>query len=76
MCGFLKELSLRDSRLSHYSSLISKRLRDHVLYLAQFQVASTCVIFTCSQTSHVTYHVIFTVSLTNHVMSHVIDPDT
>jgi len=46
-----------------------------MLYLTRFQVASTCVIFTCSQTSHVTYHVIFFDLSNNHVTSHVIDPD-
>jgi len=33
----------RDSQLCRYSPLISKCLRDHVLYLARFQVALTCV---------------------------------
>jgi len=65
-----------DSRLCRYSPLISKRLWDHVLYLARFQVTSTCVIFTRSQISHVMYHVIFFDLSNNHVTSHVIDPDT
>jgi len=75
-----------DSRLCRYLPLISKHLQDHMLYLARFQVVSTCVIFTCSQTSHVTHHVTF-FDLSNnhvtffdlsnnHVTSYVIDPDT
>jgi len=56
--------------------LFSICLQDYMLYLAQFQVASTCVIFTCSQTSHVTYHVISFDSLTSHVTSHVTNPNT
>jgi len=55
----LRKNLLCDSRLSRYSLLISKRLWDHVSYLARFQVTSTCVIFTHFQISHVTYHVIF-----------------
>ena len=50
-----KNLS-HNSRLCRYSSLISKRLRDHMLYLARFQVMSTCVIFTHSKINHVTSH--------------------
>ena len=39
---------LCDSWLYRYSLLTSKRLQDHVLYLARFQVASWLVlIFTC-----------------------------
>jgi len=65
-----------DSQLCRYSLLVSKHLRDHVLYLAQFQVMSTCVIFTRSQISHVTHHVIFFDPSISHVTSHVIDSDT
>jgi len=75
-CSFPLKEPLCDSQPCRYLPLISKHLWDHMLYLARFQVASTCVIFTRSQTSHVTYHVIFIVSLTNHMMSHVIDPNT
>ena len=35
----------------------------------------TCVIFTCFQTSHVTYHVISFDPSINHVTSHVINPN-
>jgi len=45
-------------------------------YLARFQVASTCVIFTRSRQSHMMYHVASFELLTSHVMSHVTDPDT
>jgi len=65
-----------DSRLCRYSPPISKCLQDHVLYLARFQVASTCVNLTRSQKSHVTYHMTFIDSLTNHVTSHMINPNT
>jgi len=37
---------------------------------------STCVIFTHSQISHVTYHMTSFDLSNSHVMSHVIDPDT
>jgi len=75
MASSLKD-PLCDSWPCCYSPLISKRLRDHMLHLARFQVASTCVIFTHFQISHVTYHVILIGPLTNHVTSHMINPDT
>jgi len=37
---------------------------------------STCIIFTCSQTSHMMYHVISFDLLTSHVTSHMTKPDT
>jgi len=65
-----------DSRLCCYLPLISKCLWDHVLYLARFQVASICVIFAHSQTSHVMYHVTFFDLSNNHMTSHMINPNT
>jgi len=72
----LRKNPLCNSWLCRYSLLISKCLRDHVLHLAQFQVVSTCVIFTRSQISHMTYHMTFIDFRTNHVTSHMINPDT
>jgi len=49
--------------------------RSHVISRLIPSCVLTCVIFTCSQTSHVTHHVIYFDLSTNHMTSHVIDPD-
>jgi len=47
-----------------------------MLYLARFQVVSTCVIFTHSWISHVTHHMTYLDLSIDHVTTHVIYPDT
>jgi len=56
--------------------LFSIHLRGHVLCLTRFQVTSTCIIFTCFQTSHMMYHMISFDSSVSHMTSYVINPDT
>jgi len=72
----LKELSC-DSWLCHYlPPLLYMSLRSYVVPHSFPSHVSTCVIFTCSQTSHVMYHVISFDLLTSHVTSHMTNSDT
>jgi len=67
---------LCDSRLCRYSPLISKRLQDHMLYLAWFQVVSQLV-QSLLALRQVMWRITWSILTlrTNHMTSHVINPD-